>query len=388
MATKNNDSGTRLLGWMSTVDFLLLFLVFFVLLSAVAYGEIAASETEKKSIVRQMVELCERVLGLATETADVSKNVVQLDAHVRSETEKILSLGHEAQQMLTDVDDELQSLSTQVHKNSESLTHIAKSVDSLHEVVVAGRDQTIREIKVDLDSLRHDLAGIQKLLESVPGLIEATRREEQSLRQELLRIRSRDGSLQRVVFLIDVSTSMGFEPGGGKAQSADETRWAQVKDRIETWIKLLPVEKCAIVTFSENVSIFPAPNSYFESPKQMDWKVEFPKMIAALKSGTNTLGGIQAAVKFNDASAIILFTDGQPTVSTDEDNGRPSPAKSEAKLQEAVLRELRSIVEASNKDGGKPVPINVVGVGNYFEPEFGKFLKDVADLTGGSFIGQ
>jgi hypothetical protein len=68
---------------------------------------------------------------------------------------------------------------------------------------------------------------------------------------------------------------------------------------------------------------------------------------------------------------IILFTDGEPNSPTGRDQFEPE-------MTELIYDLCRQY----------SVPVNAVGLGDYFKPELSRFLLTVSQETGGSFVGR
>jgi hypothetical protein len=87
---------------------------------------------------------------------------------------------------------------------------------------------------------------------------------------------------------------------------------------------------------------------------------------------TNTPLALREALDLPDVDTIVLFSDGKPEL-----KGESSMDLSEEVL--ALARESRN------------VPINVVGIGDYYTSEsgdLGDFLHSISEITGGEFIGR
>lgn len=67
----------------------------------------------------------------------------------------------------------------------------------------------------------------------------------------------------------------------------------------------------------------------------------------------------------------ILFSDGAPT--------NPNLGR----FDQGVANEIYSLCRKYDK-----IPVNTVGLGNYFDEDLGTFLRTVASIAGGSFLGR
>jgi hypothetical protein len=96
---------------------------------------------------------------------------------------------------------------------------------------------------------------------------------------------------------------------------------------------------------------------------------------------TNTLAALQAAFRFDHIDAIVLFTDGQPTLSPRPLDGSVSDRNAGYRAQ--ILEEIDRQVAA-----GRKVRIHTIGLGDYFDPALGELFRTMGERTGGTFIGR
>ena len=85
---------------------------------------------------------------------------------------------------------------------------------------------------------------------------------------------------------------------------------------------------------------------------------------------TNTHEALRKAYQY-DVDAILLFTDGAPSVST---SGTFEPA---------VANKIYDLCRAHPK-----IPIHTIGLANYFDDDTSTFLMSLAKISGGTFRGQ
>ena len=86
---------------------------------------------------------------------------------------------------------------------------------------------------------------------------------------------------------------------------------------------------------------------------------------------TNTLEALRKACSYEGLDSIILFSDGAPT---NPNSGR---------FDQTVARSIYTLCSRH-----KDIPVNTVGLGNYFDQDLATFLRTVARLTGGTFRGR
>lgn len=184
---------------------------------------------------------------------------------------------------------------------------------------------------------------------------------EGEIRKELLGITSR---LDRVVFILDCSGSM-----------LSSKRWEWTTTTACRWVELLPVKEAAIIVFNDSARSIPADRRLL--PMTAETRALFLDTLRQEKPEglTNTMQALRMAIEdFEAVDSIILFTDGKPE----------EPKKDSAKLIRAVQEYIDNRLRKK-----EPTPvINVIGLGNYFDPQLSTFLLSLSSATGGAFIGR
>ena len=88
------------------------------------------------------------------------------------------------------------------------------------------------------------------------------------------------------------------------------------------------------------------------------------------RGSTDTAGALEEAYK-TDPDTVILFTDGEPT------------GPKEGTFQKDEAEKVYRLCEKHST-----IPVNVVGLGCYFEKNLSEFLLGVAERTNGTFLGR
>jgi uncharacterized protein with von Willebrand factor type A (vWA) domain len=143
-----------------------------------------------------------------------------------------------------------------------------------------------------------------------------------------------------------------------------------------TWLEYLEVDRCVLIMFADEAAAFPADGSLLavRGPGAAENRKQLIDHLAQRVPGgwTNTVAAFEAAYAYQDIDTIVLFTDGQPT------NIQSSELNRDA---------IQQIYALSAKH--KNIPINAIGVGDYFaDPELSKFLRRLAGISGGTFLGR
>jgi hypothetical protein len=185
------------------------------------------------------------------------------------------------------------------------------------------------------------------------------------------------GRFKNVVFIIDISHSMTHvtDPARPGHQNADfrPERWNKTKQEILTWAGNLPMKTLRVVLFHTKVTAHPGKGEFYPMEG-----ADRSRSVAAIETvlkkvtpdlATNTLDALAEAYKYPGVDTMILFTDGRPQV-----KGRKT---------DDVIADVQRLVRQHPN-----IPVNVVGIGEYFEKSFADFLRDIAGTTGGEFIGR
>ncbi len=220
-------------------------------------------------------------------------------------------------------------------------------------------------MKAEMDRLRgveREYGVVLANYEALQAALEQKAQTERRVRSELIGLK---GKLIRVAILFDGSQSM--QEGG---------RWESGKKVMSDWLEYLDMEQCALVVFQDNVRMFPV-NGTMLTLQGEDGIVNRSKMREFMQQiepagRTNTLAALKAAYSLQDIDTIVLFTDGAPFIGT-------GTARSDPAMTQAIYE-----LCATHAD----IPINAVGLGDYFSPELSAFLLRVTEITGGTFVGR
>jgi Mg-chelatase subunit ChlD len=181
-----------------------------------------------------------------------------------------------------------------------------------------------------------------------------------------------------VAIICDISGSMN-----------EEGRWNHAREIIDDWLSYLQVDYCVVILFNYQVSTLPADGSLLDvrfdnldpEGKLNPHRQKLRDQLKEVKpyGQTNTLAALEKAYQYASKEneneriqTIIIFTDGAPS---DRTTGEFTPALAEK-------------IYSLCKQHGNRVPINTIGLGNYFKPELSQFLMHVAEMTGGNFLGR
>jgi len=213
--------------------------------------------------------------------------------------------------------------------------------------------------KNQIQGLEMELHAVRDELNTVRTRAAQAASAQKKVRHELLGLR---GNLRNVAIVIDSSQSM--KSGG---------RWQDATSLMKQWVECLDMQACVVIVFHNHVYRHPQ-KGVFDFANDRDAAIaeirDFLQRVEP-KGQTNTLAALEAAYAIRGLDTIILFTDGSPNLD--------AKAGSDPELIKAIYELCRS---------KKEIPINAIGIGNYFKPELSKFLLTLAEITGGTFIGR
>jgi hypothetical protein len=223
----------------------------------------------------------------------------------------------------------------------------------------------LRRAAALLDSLRAENKELQSTLSKAEQEHQRQLIEEGRNNRELIGLK---GRMERVAIVFDASGSMNSPGPGGIGN-----RWAEAQQMAAKWLAHLNVQQCVLIVFSTEVRTFPQDGSLADLRGE-GGKAKRDGLLASLKSvspggWTNTHDALRRAYQYN-VDAILLFTDG-------------APSKTNGLFDETLARQIYQLCREHPN-----IPINTIGLGNYFDKNMSTFLRTVANLTGGTFRGQ
>ena len=215
------------------------------------------------------------------------------------------------------------------------------------------------DLKTQLDSRTNELATARAALKSLEDSTAHRVTQEKRVRHELLGLK---GKLRRVALVLDSSESM---------KRGD--RWAKASEMVQQWVECLDMQACVVIVFHSHVYRHPKSGEFDFTTDREASIADIRNFLARFKptGRTDTLAALEEAYRMDNVDTIILFTDGSPNID--------DKAGSDKELVDRIYQLCRT----------KPdIPINAIGIGDYFKPEFSQFLLAIAEMTGGTFIGR
>lgn len=379
------------------------------------------TQEERAALKQQLDETMARVTSLSKSLEGLKLDKSALEAEkstLEKETQNLTTQTNMLTKDKTTLNDQLASLGKQLEAKIDALKDVEaqrerlqKQADEL-DVIVATLQAKLESTGADLTAMRKlsaeekaALAAQVKTLEAKAAaesakvedyvarlrraaelfkglqtdkqnlttqLTDAERRFQQQLLAET-RINRQligiNGKLKRVAILFDASGSMKEQGSGGG------DRWQEAQKIARTWLQHLDVDECVLIVFSSDVRTFPADGTLADLRGE-NGEAARRALLGHLtgvepKGWTNTLDALRAAYAYEGIDSMILFSDGAPT--------NPNLGRFDQGVANAIYALCRQ---------HKDIPVNTVGLGNYFDEELGAFLRTVASLTGGTFLGR
>ena len=244
----------------------------------------------------------------------------------------------------------------------------------------------------DRDEALSRLRGIESRSTDSASALERAHNELEVLRRDAdNRFAGIELSGKRVIFLVDMSGSMGYV----KEDMPAPLKWAGVRETVVKIMRSLPaLEKYQLLVFSDRQPIFllGKPGEWLafdakKSPLQVSQALENLKP----EGGTNMYDAFRTAFEFRRGGldTIYFFSDGLPNVGdglSAADAKTLNDVQKGEKLGKHILKKLSE--EWNVAVGGKrPVKINAIGF--FFEsPDLGAFLWTLARSNEGGFVGM
>jgi hypothetical protein len=233
--------------------------------------------------------------------------------------------------------------------------------------------ERLGDIEKDRDRLEKELANAQALnakqenelsdlRERLAACEKQPKPDQLTINRELIGLQ---GKLKKTAILVDSSGSM---------QGA---RWKEAVDVIEIWLNQLPVDRVNLINFNEDIRSYPGPNLFLQvGGTDAPSKDKRRALVQHLRNiqptgGTFTRGALERAYSLTGLDSIILFTDGAPNTGQ------------EATIVESEVEAIKQLIQKH-----PDIPINAIGVGEYFDPKLSGFLLEVGRLSKGTFLGR
>ncbi|MDP6554418.1 MAG: hypothetical protein QGG71_07105 [Pirellulaceae bacterium] len=335
--------------------------------------QVTTLTTDKTNLAGEKKSLNERMAALATQLEDRLKVLRELEKErdrLKGQADKLDAIVATLEKKLTDSGAEITAMAA---KAGESEVEYQKRIAALEKA--AGNETKraedylarLRRAADLFQGLKKSNASLEQKLDGAEKRYQRQLTLETTVNRKLVGI---NGNLKRVAMLFDASGSMKQ-----KGEDAGGDRWQDAQNIASTWLGHLDVDECVLIVFSSDVRTFPNDGT-MSSIQGPDGKVNRARLMEQLKAvepegWTNTLEALETAYAYDGIDTILLFSDGAPTFAN---SGRFDPDVAE------------KIYALCRKNPN--VPVNTVGLGNYFDQNLSTFLRTVANISGGTFRGR
>jgi len=343
-------------------------------------------ETAKAGLQQQTKDLTTQASTLAKEKTTLNDELAKLGTRLADKITALKDVETQRERLEKQAD-ELDTIvaSLQAKLNAAGIDLLAMQKLSEQEKALAAAQLKALEAKAVSESVKAEdyLARLRRAAELFKGL-QTEKRElttqltdaEKKFQQQLLvetRINRElvgiNGALNRVAVLFDASGSMKEAGNGGG------DRWQAAQKIARTWLQHLDVDECVLIVYSSDVRTFPVDGT-LANVRGENGEAARQALLEHLtgvepKGWTNTLEAMRRAYSYEGIDSMILFSDGAPT--------NPNLGR----FDQGVANEIYALCRKHEK-----IPVNTVGLGNYFDENLGTFLRTVARITGGTFLGR
>lgn len=355
-------------------------------------SEKSALETERQSLVTARDALLEEKAQLVAARGELTSSNLTL----RERLEALASDLERKVAALAEIEEQRERLKRQADELGSIVASLKARLKEMHIDLVAARDdaQAMRVASEESDrALQEKIAAADSRAEdylaqlrSATTLLKSLEGEKQQLEAELSdaeRQRQAEllaeaennkllvglrGPMRRVAILFDASGSMR-EPG---ARGAD--RWAEAQSIAGMWLRHLNVQEGLLIVFAADVRTFPDTGELADlrGDAGAQRRESLLNQVRRIEPGgnTNTLAALEKAYQY-DVDTILLLSDGAPS--------RASTGRYDEQLAQEIYRLCQAHAD---------IPVNTIGLGNYFDQNTSTFLRTVANITGGGFRGQ
>ena len=422
-------------GWISVTDSMLLGFGVMMCVAIASAASTTTAKTERDTLQQRLTVADAENLQNSRKLAGLSKDEKQhlealdaLEAQKAALDARIVDLEREltdataalstATDALARTEEESGSLSQslqnaeEARKSAESQLELQRqatldATDQLSQLLAAEdeeaeqraeRERELAETQEARKGLEEKLAESQLKLRSLQAQIDALRQEKDQLATDSLNRQKNEvglrrdlvgftGELKKVAFVVDGSASMGI----------DADRWPNAKRTVLSWIENLDVQECVVIVFTNRVHRFPQGEKDTFNLQGESRATSIEQIRNYLRQRTpvgftNTLAALKTAYAMPGVDTIILFTDGAPYVGlSDQDirNGKKDNSlKTSDNKHDYDPEMMQAIYDLCEDKKHAGIPINVVGVGDFYSAELSTFLLNLARITNGTFIGR
>ena len=193
------------------------------------------------------------------------------------------------------------------------------------------------------------------------------------------------GKMRNIVFVFDTSESM-------------KDKLSDYQLLLQGWIGNLDFEKFNVISFGEEVKSWKPGLQAGSDANRKDAGVDIGAFEP--RGNTNTLDALKKAFKNEGVDTIVLFSDGAPSPRSNRPQSFVDTVRVQRSKEFAILNDsekqqkltslwaMQEVMDWLKTMKNKNVAINTIGMGDYFNQDYGEFLRDIARDNKGEFIGR
>jgi hypothetical protein len=409
MIGKKNASVDSAVGWIATVDALLLFLMLTFLVVFAGIWAVNRSTSVAAAKASEAKEASEAADFLKGKLADVTENAEKNSGAHSQAIKEAKEAVEKANKAREDGDKDKQDAEKRWRDSGTLISLLRLQIKGLDKELsiakgklaqAAGVSDDRDRLQIEIDELLKRLRlQVQKNDELAKYLAEL--RGQEAIHQELLGV---GGKLKKVAFIMDVSKSMG--------RDTDGPVWKGALRIFNTWVKYLPVDDAVLIAFGTEVATFPNDGTLVPMTRngkevtlpELAGKRPSPLMFSMPDGGisrqgerlkekrafdddshtvreflsawletvevgdaTATKAAMERAFSYRDIDTIILFTDGQPSrrIVVNEIQGGKAVTSDRFLRTKEERDDILRFARTANASRSEPVVINVVALGEF-----------------------
>jgi hypothetical protein len=243
------------------------------------------------------------------------------------------------------------------------------------------------------EEMQDEIISLQQQLQSAQNKLNIFIKEKQNLEQQLKQFGGIPPNGRNIVFLIDISGSMGKKD----ENTDDPNKWKSVIKCVADIMRdIHTMQKYQIIIFSSRARWLFNDNGSWREYRGVE---SINEVIQELKKitpydDTNLYAAFELAFKLRSAGmdTIYLFSDGLPTSGpglTPADENRQPPLSSVERSTKLANYLLQMLQNNWNKPAAGVPQVRIHSIGFYFDsPDLGAFLWKLAYAHGGRFVGM
>jgi len=352
-----------------------------------------ALEAQKAALDSRIVdlerELTDATAAISTATEALTRSEAKSDSlsqslqnaeEARETAESQLKLQRQA---TLDATDQLSRLLAAEDKEAEQRAERERELAEAQEAIRGLEEKLSKSLLMQQD-LQMQLDGLRLERDQLANDSLNQQKKEVGLRRDLVGFK---GDFKKVAFVVDGSASMGI----------DAERWPNAKKTVLSWIENLDVQECVVIVFTNRVHRFPQEEKDTFNLQGESRATSIEQIRSYLRQRTpvgftNTLAALKTAYAMPGVDTVILFTDGAPyaglSVQDIRDGKKDNSLKTSDGKHDYDPEMMQTIYDLCEDKKHAGIPINVVGVGDFYSAELSTFLLTLARITNGTFIGR